>query len=136
MSARTVLFVCGRNAGRSQMAAAFFRRLADPDRVVAVSAGLDPALRVHAPVVTVMNEVGIDLSKVKPTPLTARMQSEAHFLVTLGCGEKCPLVPVVKRADWQIDDPEGLPLDRVRQIRDEIRQRVEVLVAAKGWART
>ena len=88
-----VLFVCEHNAGRSQIAAAFFNMFADETRVVAVSAGLDPAARVHPLVVEVMREVGVDLSEVKPIALTARMQAEAFFLVTLGCGERCPLGP-------------------------------------------
>lgn len=135
MSKHNVLFVCGRNAGRSQMAAAFFSRLADTEQVSAISAGLDPAERVYPEVVEVMKEVGIDLSQVKPIALTARMQSETFFLVTLGCGERCPMIPAGRRADWSLADPHGQPLDRVREIRDEIRQLVTALVADKRWGR-
>jgi arsenate reductase len=132
---RNVLFVCGRNAGRSQMATAFFTQLADPEVVVGLSAGLDPAPRVHPEVVSAMLEVGIDLSGVRPTALTGRMQSEAFFLVTLGCSERCPMVPPLRRADWSLEDPEGQPIERVREIRDEVRALVLALVAEKGWRR-
>lgn len=135
MSKHNVLFVCGHNAGRSQMAAAFFNQLVDPALVHAISAGLEPAPRVHPEVVEVMHEVGIDLSGVKPTALTARMQSETFFLVTLGCGERCPMIPAGRRADWTLPDPRGQPIERVREIRDEIRQLVRALVIEKGWAR-
>lgn len=135
MSKRNVLFVCGHNAGRSQMAAAFFNVLADPELVHATSAGLDPAPRVHPEVVDAMQEVGIDLSGVKPIALTARMQSETYFLVTLGCGERCPMIPAGRRADWSLADPRDQPIERVREIRDEIRALVRALVAEKGWGR-
>jgi arsenate reductase (thioredoxin) len=128
-----VLFVCSRNAGRSQIAAAFFNVLADPEKARAISAGLDPAPRVHPEVVTAMQEVGIDLSAVQPIELTARMQTEVSFLVTLGCAERCPLISAGRRADWKIDDPETLPLARVREIRDQIRGLVAGLVVERAW---
>lgn len=130
-----VLFVCTRNAGRSQIAAAFFATLADPDKVRAISAGLDPAPRVHPEVVTAMREVGIDLSAVAPVELTGRMQTEVGFLVTMGCAERCPLVGAGRRADWMLDDPEGQSIERVRAIRDQIRDLVVALIAEKAWAR-
>lgn len=129
-----VLFVCSRNAGRSQIAAAFFNSMADPMKARATSAGLDPAPRVHAAVVTAMREVGLDLSDVRPIELTARMQTEIAFLVTLGCPERCPLIPEGRRADWKLSDAEDQPLERVREIRDEIRHLVLALITAKQWA--
>lgn len=135
-SPQSVLFVCSLNAGRSQIAAAFFNTLADPQRASALSAGLDPAPRVHPEVVTVMREVGIDLAGVEPMALTARMQTEVSFLVTLGCAERCPLIPPGRRADWKLADPAGQPLERVREIREEIRGLVAELVTEKGWGRT
>jgi arsenate reductase (thioredoxin) len=128
-----VVFACVHNAGRSQMAAAFFNALTDPKRVRAVSAGTEPADRVHPEVVTVMREVGIDLSGAKPARLTDDLAAASQLLVTMGCGEACPLVPGLKRDDWPIEDPKGKPPDRVRQIRDEVRQRVERLIEAEGW---
>ena len=132
---KTVLFACVHNAGRSQIAAAFFNQLVDPEQLVAISAGLEPADHVHPEVVAAMREVGIELSNVKPRVLTAKMQAETAFAVTMGCGERCPLVPVHRRADWQIDDPKGQPLARVREIRDDLRRRIEALVMEKGWPR-
>jgi len=128
-----VLFACVHNAGRSQMAAAFFNAIADASRVVGASAGLEPARRVHPEVVTAMREVGFELSNVLPRQLTDELQRGTSFLVTLGCGERCPLVPSARRVDWPLDDPKGKPLERVREIRDEVRRRVEQLVAANGW---
>lgn len=130
-----MLFACVHNAGRSQMAAAFFRMIADPARVEGVSAGLEPADRVHPAVVQAMQEVGVDLSAVRPIALTARLQTEVHFLVTLGCGERCPLIPAQRREDWEIPDPTDQPLARIRQIRDDIRARVARLVDQRGWRR-
>ena len=135
MRKHNVLFVCTLNAGRSQMAAAFFNELADPEQVHATSAGLEPAARVHPEVVEAMKEVGIDLSEAKPTALTARMQTETYFLVTMGCGERCPMIPPGRRADWHFPDPQGQPIERVREIRDEIRRQVAALVAEKEWGR-
>jgi L-amino acid N-acyltransferase YncA/protein-tyrosine-phosphatase len=129
-----VIFACVHNAGRSQMSAAFFNALADPSRARAVSAGTEPGDRVHPEVVAAMREAGIDLSTAKPARLTDQLAAASQHLVTMGCGEACPLVPGLKRDDWPIEDPKGKPLERVRQIRDEIRQRVERLIATEGWA--
>ena len=115
------------------MAAAFFNQIADTNQISAMSAGLEPAPQVHPEVVDAMNEVGIDLSQVKPVALTGRMQSETFFLVTLGCDERCPMIPPGRRADWILADPHGQPPERVREIRDEIRQLVTDLVTAKKW---
>lgn len=130
-----VIFACVHNAGRSQMSAAFFNALADPTRATAVSAGTEPATRVHPEVVDVMREVGIDVSEAKPTLLTADLARSAALLVTMGCGESCPYVPRLERADWQLPDPKGQPLDAVRAIRDDIRTRVLALVRERGWER-
>lgn len=130
---KTVIFACVHNAGRSQMAAAFFNRLADPTRARALSAGTQPAAHVHPEVVAVMREVGIDLSTARPTRLTDELAAGAQLLVTMGCGESCPVVPGLRRQDWNLPDPKGQPIERVRTIRDEIRVRVERLVTAEGW---
>ena len=129
----TVIFACVHNAGRSQMAAAFFNAFADPARARAVSAGTDPAERVHPEVVAAMREVGIDLSGARPQRLTDELAASAQVLVTMGCGEACPVVPGLKRDDWPIDDPKGRPLEEVRRIRDEIGRRVEGLLSAGKW---
>jgi len=130
-----VVFACVHNAGRSQMAAAFFNALADPRRARAVSAGTEPADRVHPEVVTVMKEAGLDVSAAKPSRLTDELAGASRLLVTMGCGEACPFVPGLERDDWPIEDPKAKPLERVRQIRDEVRQRVERLIETEGWGR-
>lgn len=131
-SMKTVVFACVQNAGRSQMAAAFFNAIADPRRARAESAGTRPADRVHPVVVAVMKEAGIDLSAKQPKALTPDLASHADWLITMGCGEECPIVPGVRRDDWPLDDPAVQPIDRVRQIRNEIRRRVEAFVAREG----
>ena len=123
-----VIFACVHNAGRSQMAAAFFNQLADRAKAEAISAGTNPGERVHPEVLTVMREAGIDLSGAKPQKLTEALASEAQLLITMGCGDQCPYLPGLKRDDWPLRDPKGLPLDEVRAIRDEIRARVQALV--------
>jgi arsenate reductase len=123
-----VIFACVHNAGRSQMAAAFFNQLADRAKAEAVSAGTEPGERVHPEVLTVMREAGIDLSGAKPQKLTHALASEAQLLITMGCGDKCPYVPGLQRDDWPLRDPKGLPLEEVRAIRDEIRARVQALL--------
>lgn len=132
---KTVVFACVHNAGRSQMAAGFFNRLADPARARALSAGTQPAERVHPEAVAVMAEVGIDLGGARPALLTAELAAGAELLVTMGCGESCPVVPGLRREDWNLPDPKGEPIERVRAIRDEIRARVERLIAAAAWQR-
>jgi arsenate reductase len=133
--AEKVVFACVHNAGRSQMAAAFFNRTADPARAVAVSAGTDPGPRVHPEVAAAMAEVGIDLGQARPALLTPETTRGAAVLVTMGCGESCPYVPGLSVEDWPLDDPKGQPVARVREIRDQIRRRVEDWVAARGWSR-
>lgn len=132
----TVLFACVHNAGRSQIAAAIFNRLADPSKARAISAGTHPGLRVHTEVIEVMREAGTDLSAVMPTKLTAALAQEAQVLVTMGCGDECPHVPGVRRDDWPLDDPKGKALEQVRAIRDEIALRVKRLIDAEGWGRS
>ncbi|WP_437625756.1 arsenate reductase ArsC [Sorangium sp. So ce1151] len=131
---KTVLFACIHNAGRSQMAAAWFNALSDPSRARAISAGTAPGPRVHPEVLAAMAEEGIDLSAVKPQRLTDELASQAALLVTMGCGEACPAVPGLRREDWPLEDPKGKPVERVREIRDEVRALVEELVAREGWA--
>jgi arsenate reductase (thioredoxin) len=127
---RKVVFACVHNAGRSQMAAAWFNALADPDKARALSAGTQPAGAVHPEVVAVMREVGIELSGVKPQVLTQDLLAGATDLVTMGCGEACPVPPPgVRRADWPLEDPKGLPLARVREIREQIRARIHAFIA-------
>ena len=129
----TILFACVANAGRSQMAAAFFNRLADPKKARAISAGTRPGTAIHPEVVTVMREVGIDLSQGVPRRLTPELASTAQFLITMGCGDECPYVPGVQRDDWPLDDPKGQPVEGVRRIRDDIHQRARSFVKAHGW---
>jgi L-amino acid N-acyltransferase YncA/protein-tyrosine-phosphatase len=131
--ATLVIFACVHNAGRSQMAAAFFNALADPRRARAQSAGTEPAPRVHPEVRDAMNEVDIDLSAATPRLLTRELAAKGALLVTLGCGESCPVVPGLRRDDWPVEDPKGKPVERVRQIRDELRERVVKLLRAEGW---
>lgn len=129
-----VLFACVHNAGRSQMAAAWFNRLADPAKARAISAGTDPGSRVHPEVVNAMNEVGVDLSKAGTTRLTTEVAQQAQMLITMGCGDQCPVVPGVRRDDWPLEDPKGKPIAQVRAIRDDIRQRVEALLNDEEWS--
>jgi arsenate reductase (thioredoxin) len=131
---KTVIFACVHNAGRSQMAAAWFNAFADPTKARAISAGTEPGPRVHPEVVTAMSEVGFDLSGAPTTKLTPELAAGASMLITMGCGDQCPVVPGVKRDDWPLEDPKGKPVDAVRLIRDEIRRRVKKLVDAEGWA--
>ena len=121
---QTVIFACVHNAGRSQMAAAFFNKFADPQKARAISAGTEPGPRVHPEVLEVMREIGIDLSEAQPQLLTEALAREASLLVTMGCGEKCPYVPGLRRDDWPLPDPKGLPRNDVRQIRDQTEHRV------------
>ena len=128
-----VIFACVHNAGRSQMAAAFFNAVADPSRAEATSAGTEPGDHVHAVVADVMREVGIDVSHNRPQRLTDELARGASLLVTMGCGESCPYIPGLRRDDWPLTDPKGQPIEEVRRIRDEIRERVAHLVESRGW---
>ena len=130
---KTVIFACVHNAGRSQMAAAFFNSIAKATEASAISAGTEPGERVHPEVVSVMKEVGIDLSESRPQKLTEPVARGAYLLITMGCGDACPVVPGLKRDDWPLPDPKGQPIERVRQIREDIKARVEQLVRTEGW---
>ncbi len=123
-----VIFACVHNAGRSQMAAAFFNHLADPQKAQALSAGTDPGERIHPEVQAAMLEIGIDLSGAKPQKLTEELAREAQLLITMGCGDKCPYVPGLRRDDWPLRDPKGLSVLEVRPIRDDVRRRVQELI--------
>ena len=129
----TVLFACVHNAGRSQMAAAFFNQLADPEKARGISAGTSPGPRVHPEVVTAMREVGIDLEGAGTQRLTPELAGQAHVLITMGCGDECPVVPGARRDDWPLEDPKGKSMDEVRRIRDDVRARVAALISAEGW---
>jgi arsenate reductase (thioredoxin) len=129
---KTVIFACVHNAGRSQMAAAYFNKLADPAKARAVSAGTRPGDLVHPEVVAVMQEEGIELSGARPQKLTAELAADAQLLITMGCDDECPYVPGLRRDDWPLEDPKGQPIERVRTIRDEIHDRVEALVRQEG----
>jgi arsenate reductase len=130
---KIVLFACIHNAGRSQMAAAWFNALADHGKARAISAGTQPGTRVHPEVLAAMREVDIDLEGVAPQKLTDELAATATMLITMGCGEACPVVPGLRREDWPLEDPKGKPIERVREIRDEVRARVATLLAAEGW---
>jgi arsenate reductase (thioredoxin) len=130
---RAVIFACVHNAGRSQMAAAFFNLRATRERAAAVSAGTQPVERVHPEVVAARREVGVDLSAARPRQLTGELAQNADWLVTMGCGEACPFVPGLQREDWPLDDPKGQSIERVREIRDDIRRRVEAFILRERW---
>jgi arsenate reductase len=130
----TVLFACVHNAGRSQMAAALFNLEADPAKARAVSAGTAPGTRVHPEVLDAMRKVGVDLSGARPQPLTTDPAHQAQVLITMGCGDECPIVPGARRDDWPLEDPKGKPVERVREIREEIHARVRELIERSGWA--
>jgi arsenate reductase len=123
-----VLFLCVHNAGRSQMAAALLSELAG-DQVVVRTAGSEPADRLNPAVVRALDEVGLDISGNVPTKLTSEMAATADVIVTMGCGDACPVYPAKRYLDWELTDPAGLPPDQVREIRDEIARRVATLFA-------
>ncbi|HLM28144.1 MAG TPA: arsenate reductase ArsC [Thermoleophilaceae bacterium] len=124
----TALFVCLHNAGRSQMSQALFERAAE-GRHTALSAGTTPADRVHPEVVDVMLELGVDLAGRTPRRLSDDLARAADVVVTMGCGDACPVIPGRRYVDWDLPDPKGRPREEVRAIRDEIAGRVEQLVA-------
>jgi arsenate reductase (thioredoxin) len=125
------LFVCVHNAGRSQMAAAFTRELSE-GKVDVRSAGSLPASEINPTVVQAMKEIGIDLSRKHPKLIADEVVREADVVITMGCGDACPVYPGKRYEDWVLDDPAGQPIEKVRQIRDEIRGRVEKLLADLG----
>ncbi|WP_426623307.1 arsenate reductase ArsC [Leifsonia sp. McL0607] len=127
----TVLFVCVHNAGRSQMAAGYLRELAG-DRVEVLSAGSEPADRLNPVAVQAMAEEGIDIAANTPAILTTDAVRESDVVITMGCGDTCPIFPGKRYEDWDLTDPAGRPIEQVRPIRDEIKRRVEVLLAELG----
>jgi arsenate reductase len=124
----TVLFVCIHNAGRSQMAAGWLRHVGG-DRVEVRSAGSDPGSTVNPAAVEAMAEVGIDISGGIPRKLDWDLAEESDVIITMGCGDACPIFPGKRYEDWELTDPAGQPIEVVRTVRDEIRKRVEALVA-------
>jgi len=131
MTKPTVLFLCVHNAGRSQMAAGWLQHLAG-DRVDVRSGGSDPALEVNPVAITVMEEVGVDISGGLPARWTHDGVREADVVVTMGCGDECPVIPGRRYEDWELQDPAGQPIEVVREIRDEIERRVRTLVDSLG----
>ncbi len=131
---KLVVFACVHNAGRSQMAAAWFNQVADPGKARAISAGTQPSDHVHPVVVEAMKEKGIDLSKAEPRKLTPELAQGAACLVTMGCGESCPYIAGVPVLDWPLPDPKGQGIEPVRAIRDEIEARVRAFVRQNNWA--
>jgi arsenate reductase (thioredoxin) len=123
----TALFVCLHNAGRSQMSQALFERAAE-GRHRALSAGTTPVDRVHPEVVEVMRELGIELADREPQLLSSELAEQADVVVTMGCGDECPYIPGRRYLDWDLEDPQGRPLDEVRATRDDIDRRVRELV--------
>lgn len=129
---RSFIFACIHNAGRSQMSAALFNKYVDDTKARAISAGTQPAERVHPVVQEAMQEIGIDLSSAKPQKLTAELAQGADMLITMGCGDECPYVPGLRRDDWPLPDPKGQGIETVRQTREEIRKRVLALLEAEN----
>ena len=126
-----VVFLCVHNAGRSQIAAGWMQHLAG-DRVEVVSGGSDPASVVNPSAVEAMAEIGIDISSEFPKPWTDEIVRAADVIVTMGCGDSCPIFPGKRYLDWEVDDPAGLPVEQVRPIRDEIGRRVRGVLADLG----
>ncbi len=126
--AKTILFVCVHNAGRSQMAAGFMQSLGK-DKVNVLSAGSMPKDQINPVAVEVMKEVGIDISNNQPKILTTESVKESDVVITMGCGDACPIFPGKRYEDWQLEDPAGKDLETVRKIRDEIKSRIEALLS-------
>ncbi len=124
----TVLFVCVHNAGRSQMAAGYLQHLAG-DRIEVLSAGSQPADQINPVAVQAMAEDGIDIAGAQPKVLTPEAVQQSDVVVTMGCGDACPFFPGTRYEDWELEDPAGQGIESVRPIRDEIRSRIEVLIA-------
>ena len=129
MTKPSVLFVCVHNAGRSQMAAGYLQHLAG-DRIDVFSAGSQPANQVNQVAVVAMAEEGIDIAGEQPRILTDSAVQQADVVITMGCGDTCPIFPGKRYEDWELDDPAGRPIEEVRPIRDDIRARVEHLIAS------
>ncbi len=125
----TVLFACVHNAGRSQIAAALFNAYADRSQARAISAGTHPAERVHPEVVAVLRQRGLDVSRQQPQKLTPELAATATWLITMGCGDECPVVPGTQRDDWPLPDPKGQSPEVVARIVADIDHRVRALLA-------
>ena len=123
----SVLFVCVHNAGRSQMAAGWLQHLAG-DHIEVRSAGSEPATQINPVAVAAMAEVGIDITRAQPKILTTEAVQDSHVVITMGCGDACPIFPGKRYEDWALDDPAGQGLEAVRPIRDEIKRRIEGLI--------
>jgi arsenate reductase (thioredoxin) len=134
-SVERVVFAGVHDSGRAQMAAAIFNLLAHPGRAAAVSAGTRPDERIQEEVVTAMKEIGVDLSRAVPRLLTSAVTARAALLVTMGCRDEVPYLLGLRTQEWPLGDTKGQPLERVREIRDEVARRVAQLVTARGWAR-
>jgi len=130
----TVLYACIHNSGRSVAAAALTRHYAG-GTVEVRSAGSEPGSGVNPVVAAVLAEKGMDVAQAKPQKLTEALAREAQLLITMGCGDQCPIVPGLARDDWPLEDPKGKPRDRVRAIRDDIEARVRTLLSSRGWLR-
>jgi arsenate reductase len=128
-----VLFVCMHNAGRSQMAAAFFNELADKEKARAISAGIKPATTVYLEALVAMQEIGIEIVHCVPQKMNYQSCSDARHVITFGCGDECPVVFGATTQDWFVGDPRGKPLERVREIRDEIKTQVEAFLTKHAW---
>jgi protein-tyrosine-phosphatase len=129
----TILFVCVHNAGRSQMAAGYARALSG-DAVEVLSGGSEPGDQINPMAVAAMAEEGIDISQAVPTLMTTEQVRESDAVITMGCGDVCPIFPGKRYEDWELTDPKGKPLGEVRVIRDDIKQRVQGLLAELGVA--
>ncbi|KAF9905973.1 hypothetical protein EC991_001132 [Linnemannia zychae] len=126
-----IMFACIHNAGRSQMAAAFFNKHKTSPSIKGISAGTNPATEVHPVVREIMLEIGIDLTDITPVKLTTELAKTVSTIVTMGCGETCPFVPGVKIVDWAVTDPKNKSTEEARAIRDEIEQRIKEFVVPK-----
>ena len=129
----TVIFACVHNAGRSQIAAAFFNKYADNSKVVAISAGTKPEKQIHPIVIEIMNEVDFDLSQNVPKKLTVNLLNIAQYLITMGCEENCPYKPTLKILEWKFDDPKDMNTDQARRLRDHIEIQVKTFLAQNLW---
>lgn len=129
----TVIFACIHNAGRSQMAAAFFNKYADATKAHAISAGTQPASQVHPEVKIVMDEIDISLAGAQPKLLTAELAKDAKFLITMGCKENCPYIPGLQILDWPFQDPKGQSLEKIRTTRDNIKAQVLEFMTKNFW---
>lgn len=130
-----VIFACVHNAGRSQMAAALFNRHVRQGVALAISDGTSPGEAVYPEVLAAMADVGVDLSGARPQRLAAELADAARWLITMGCGDQCPVRPGIQRDDWPLPDPKGRALPEVRAIRDDIERRVGRFLDAQGWSR-